>query len=147
MRRILQRLIPSLLLAATAMAGTNGILEGTVRDKNTNEKIPGVAVLVVGTQQGSASNAEGYFQVQNIRAGTYDVRFSHVGYQTLIIKNITVNPDLRTKLHIQMEPVDVQMQEIIVIQEKPPIQRDVTGGYHFCARLNSREVAILQDAS
>ncbi len=109
------------------MAGTNGILEGTVRDKNTNEKIPGVAVLVVGTRQGSASNAEGYFQVQNIRAGTYDVHFSHVGYQTLIIKNITINPDLRTKLNVQMEPADVQMQEIIVIQEKPPIQRDVTG--------------------
>lgn len=127
MRRFPLPVILFLLLATVAFAGTNGILEGTVRDKKTNEKIPGVAVLIVGTQQGSASDGEGYFQVQNLRAGTYEVRFSHVGYQTLVIKNITINPDLRTRLNVQMEPADVQMQEIIVIQEKPPIQRDVTG--------------------
>ncbi len=116
-----------LSFVSQSFAGTNGILEGVVRDKKTNEKLPGVIVLVVGTQQGSTSDVEGYFQVQNIRAGTYDIRFSHVGYQTLIVKNVVINPDLRTKLNPQLDAADVQMNEIIVIQERPPIQRDVTG--------------------
>ncbi|MCW5894504.1 MAG: TonB-dependent receptor [Bacteroidetes bacterium] len=116
-----------LSFVSPAVAGTNGILEGVVRDKKTNEKLPGVIVLVVGTQQGTSSDVEGYFQVQNIRAGTYDIRLSHVGHQTLIVKNVVINPDLRTKLNPQLDAADVQMNEIIVIQERPPIQRDVTG--------------------
>jgi outer membrane receptor for ferrienterochelin and colicin len=110
-----------------AFAGTNGILEGIVKDRKTNEKLPGVTVLVVGTQQGTTSNTDGFYQVQNLRAGTYEIRFSHVGYQTLLIRNVVINPDLRTKLNPQLDAADVQLQEIIVIQEKPPIQRDVTG--------------------
>jgi hypothetical protein len=47
-----------------AFAGTNGILEGIIKDKKTNEKIPGVTILIVGTPQGSTTNADGYYQVQ-----------------------------------------------------------------------------------
>jgi len=123
-----------------AIAGTNGILEGVIKDKKTNEKIPGVSVLVVGTQQGATSNTDGYFQVQNLRAGTYEIRFSHVGYQTLLIKNVVINPDLRTKLNPQLDAADVEMQEIVVVQEKPPIQRDVTG---TTFSFNSEEMKLL----
>ncbi len=116
-----------LALANYAFAGTNGILEGIIKDKKTNEKLPGVTVLVIGTQQGTTTNAEGYYQVQNIRAGTYQIRFSYVGYQTLLIKNVIINPDVRTKMNVQLEQADVQLGEVVVVQEKPPIQRDVTG--------------------
>ena len=115
------------VLTSTVLAGTNGILEGVITDKKTNEKMPGVTVLVTGTQQGGTSNNDGYYQVQNLRAGAYDVRFSYVGYSTLVIKNVLINPDVRTKLNVQLDPSDVQMSEIVVVQEKPAIQRDVTG--------------------
>ena len=41
-------------------------------------------------------------------------------------KNVTVNPDLRTRLRIALDPSDVQLEEIVVTQAKPPIQTDVT---------------------
>jgi len=43
-------LLSFLLAAHYSFAGTNGILEGVIKDKKTNEKLPGVSVLVVGTQ-------------------------------------------------------------------------------------------------
>jgi len=110
-----------------ALAGTNGILEGTVKDKVTGELLSGVNVLIVGTQQGTSTDRDGHYVIQNIRAGKYEVRFTHIGYQTSLIKNVIINPDLRTRIHIQLEPSAVMMKEIIVIQEKPLIQKDVTG--------------------
>ncbi len=127
MRRFALLCILYPLFLFDAFAGTNGILEGIIADKKTNEKMPGVTVLVTGTQQGGTSNNDGYYQVQNLRAGDYNVRFSYVGYSTLVIKNVLINPDVRTKLNVQLDPSDVQMSEIVVVQEKTAIQRDVTG--------------------
>lgn len=110
-----------------ALAGTNGILEGTVKDKATGELLSGVNVLIVGTQQGASTDQDGLYVVQNVRAGKYDVRFTRIGYQTSLIKNVIINPDLRTRIHIQLEPSAVIMKEITVVQEKPLIQKDVTG--------------------
>lgn len=141
LRRSVKSVILFLVAVGTnAFAGTNGILEGVIRDKNTNEKLPGVTVLVGATQQGTTTDAQGYYHVQNIRAGTYEIRFSHIGYQTLLMKNVVISPDLRTKLNIRLEAADVQMGEIIVVQEKPPIQRDVTG---TTFSFNTAEIELL----
>ncbi|MEK9136430.1 MAG: TonB-dependent receptor, partial [Bacteroidota bacterium] len=113
--------------AVPVLAGTNGILEGTVKDKSTGEPLVGANVFVVGTQQGAATDVEGRYVIQNIRAGKYEIRFRHIGYQSSVIKNVIINPDLRTRLHVLLEASAVLMPEITVIQEKPLIQKDVTG--------------------
>lgn len=125
--RYLYILATLLSCAGAGMAGTNGILEGTVRDRRTGEPLPGVNVLLVGMHMGATTDTSGFFLVQNVRAGKYDVRITHVGYQSSLIKGVTVNPDLRTRLKIELEPSDVTLEEIVVIQQKPLIQRDVTG--------------------
>ena len=67
-----QILIVLLLVGSKCLAGTNGILEGTVKDKATGELLPGVNVLIVGTQQGASTGDDGKYVVQNLRAGTYE---------------------------------------------------------------------------
>jgi len=115
------------LLVARVYAGTNGILVGTVKEKQSHEMLPGVNVFLVEVQRGSITDKNGYFEIQNVRAGAYEVRFSHIGYKSLTLKNVVINPDLRTKLDIQLEQSDVKLDEVIVVQEKPLIQRDITG--------------------
>ncbi len=125
------KLLPLVLLVAGAAvhlyAGTSGILEGTVKDRRTGEPLPGVNVVIVGLQRGATSDTAGYYIVQNVRAGRYDVRLTHVGYRSALFKGVTINPDLRTRLHVQLESADVTLDEVVVLQEKPLIQRDVTG--------------------
>jgi outer membrane receptor for ferrienterochelin and colicin len=123
-----------------SVAGTNGILEGFVKDKKTGEALPGVNVLLVGTQQGTATDQDGRYEIQNIRAGRYEVRYSFIGYQTYVVRNVIINPDLRTKLSVELQATDVELEEIIVLQEKPLIQKDVTGTTFI---VSSEEIQVL----
>ena len=110
----------------SARAGTNGILEGRIRDKNTAEPVVGVNVLIVGTQRGAITDVSGRFEIQSLRAGAYEIRFSHIGYRSFVLKNVVINPDLRTRIAVELEPAEVEMEEMTVVQEKPLIQKDVT---------------------
>lgn len=116
-----------ILLSYDGLAGTNGILEGVVKDKSTGEFLPGVNVVILELQQGAVSDKDGRYQLQNIRAGAYQVRFSLIGFQSYVVKNVVINPDLRTRLSINMEAADINLEEVVVVQEKPLIQKDITG--------------------
>lgn len=87
-----------LLWAFPLSAGTNGIHQAVVRGKETHEPLPGVNVSIVGLQRGAVTDEEGRFEIQNIRAGHYDVRVTHVSYRASILKNVIIQPDLRTRL-------------------------------------------------
>jgi outer membrane receptor protein involved in Fe transport len=127
-------------LLARVYAGTNGILVGTVKDKQTREVLPGVNVLLPALQRGGVTDKNGQVEIQNLPAGSYEVRFTLIGYQTMTVKNVIINPDLRTKIDVQLQPTEVQLDEFIVTQEKPLIQRDVTGTTFI---VTSREVTLL----
>jgi outer membrane receptor for ferrienterochelin and colicin len=125
-RAMARTLLVLLLLGQDSFAGTTGILEGTVRDSRTGERIPGVSVSLTALRLGAATDNSGAFSIQNIRVGTYEVRFAHVGYRQTTLRNVIINPDLRTRITVGLEPVDVQLDEVVVTQEKPLIQTDVT---------------------
>ncbi|MDH4071072.1 MAG: TonB-dependent receptor, partial [Ignavibacteria bacterium] len=117
-----------ILFAATELVGgTNGTLEGYVTDETTGEVLPGVNVVLVGARAGASTDETGYYVILNVRAGKYDVRYSLIGYTSQVLRNVIINPDLRTRLSVELEPSNVEFDEITVIQEKPLIQRDVTG--------------------
>ncbi len=110
---------------AASRVGTTGILEGKVRDKQTREMLVGVNIFVVGTTYGTASDTDGYYAISNLRGGVYDVRYSLVGYKTLVMKSVTILPDLRTRLNIDLEPSAVQLEVVESRAERPMIQKDL----------------------
>ena len=115
-----------LIAVSGLVAGTTGMIEGKIVDKETHEPLIGASVIIVGSSQGAASNVEGYFMISNVEAGTYDLRFTNVGYQSLLYKKVTVRPDLRTKLTIELSQSSVELSEVQVTAERPAIERDVT---------------------
>ncbi len=126
MKRVM--LICAVLLLSMSMlvAGITGIIEGKVVDKETKEPLVGASVLIVGTTIGAATDIEGYFMINNVEAGSYDLRFTNIGYQTLLYKKVTVRPDLRTKLNIELSQTAVELSEVQITAERPVIERDVT---------------------
>lgn len=111
-------------MAFASFRGTTGILEGRVRDKTTHEPLIAVNVQVVGTSFGAVSDVEGRYQISNIRAGVYDVRLSIIGYVPVSVREITILPDLRTKLDVEMVQSSVEMAPVEIVAEKPLIQKD-----------------------
>lgn len=85
-------LITTLLLMSTLLASSQnkGVIKGTVKDKNTQELLGFVNILVEGTDYGTTSDFDGNFRLE-IPTGTYNVRASFVGYQSETKFNIELN--------------------------------------------------------
>ncbi|HAP36476.1 MAG TPA: hypothetical protein DCQ28_11245 [Bacteroidetes bacterium] len=79
---------------------------------------------IFGTNLGTVSNIDGYYTVYNVRAGVYDVKFSLLGYKTVLMKNVTINADMRTRIDISMEQTSVELGVVEIVSQKPLIQKD-----------------------
>ncbi|HLF20297.1 MAG TPA: TonB-dependent receptor, partial [Bacteroidota bacterium] len=106
------------------MSGTTGIVEGRVTVRETMQSLVGVNVFIVGTSHGNVTDVDGEYHIGNIRAGMYDVRFSIIGYKTVLMKNVTVLPDLRTRIDMEMEQTAIEVEAVEIRAEKPLIQTD-----------------------
>ena len=65
--------------SAQVLAQTGAII-GKVIDAETGQPLVGANILVVGTAVGSATDAEGDFEILNLTPGTHTLRISFVGY-------------------------------------------------------------------
>jgi hypothetical protein len=131
MKRAALLLAPLLLAGAPGIAGTNGSLEGTVRDEKTGEPLPGANVVVLELHTGASTDTLGRYGLRNIRSGSYSVRYTHVGYVARLVRGVLVEPDRRMVLDVALQPSDVPLEQIIVTQERPLIRQDVTGTTYF----------------
>lgn len=75
-------LILFLVLKATITFGqdSNSIIEGYIYDEESGEALPGVNVYLSGTRIGDDTNVKGYFSIENIPEGYYEMVISHIGY-------------------------------------------------------------------
>ncbi len=129
-----------LFTANYVFAGISGTLAGKVLDKSTGNPLPGANVIIVNSHFGSASNEKGQFLVNNIPAGTFTVKATMMGYNTLIIEKVTILMDLRTSLTIELEPKVLEGQEVTVTADASMIKKDVTATTHF---INRQEITHL----
>jgi len=116
---------------------SGSMLAQRVTGKITNqqgEALPYATVYVLGTQQGTASNEDGYYQL-DLKRGTYEVRFQYLGYspQTQRVSIATGNKVL--DIQLADEPVDLQAVEVLENKEDPAytIMRRAIGkaSYHL----------------
>ena len=115
----------ALLGPATAWAQT-GKLAGRVTDGATGEGLPGVNVVVDGTPQGAATDVDGYYTIIGVRAGTYRVRASYLGYAAFVAENVQVSIDQTTTLNVTLREEAVQGEEVTVTAERPVVEADVS---------------------
>lgn len=80
---VLQFSLSSLLLFGEAFAQNHASLSGFVRDADSREALIGANVMVSGANLGAATNVEGYFVVNGIPPGTYEVTINYIGYKKL----------------------------------------------------------------
>ena len=116
----------ALALAPPALeAGTTGKISGRITD-DTGEPVFGVNVLVVGTTLGAISDLDGLYNIINIPAGVYDIRFGHVAYQSMVVTGVTVSADQTTKRDARLASSTVALQEIEVRAERPIVDVNLT---------------------
>lgn len=93
------------LLYRISGAGTAGI-RGYITDKNTTFALPNVSVTIINTTLNTLSNPEGKYEINQIAAGIYTLKFEKIGYQTQIIENHEIKIGTKSKIDIVLEPAD-----------------------------------------
>ena len=84
-------LLAGLWLAPSASAQGWGRVEGTVEERGSGLPLPGVTILVDGTDFGTASDEAGRY-VLRLPRGRHALRFSAVGF-TARVDSVTIRPD------------------------------------------------------
>ncbi|MDD5061783.1 MAG: carboxypeptidase-like regulatory domain-containing protein, partial [Candidatus Marinimicrobia bacterium] len=72
-------LLLTLLTSLSASEMRNGDIRGIVVDNSTQQPLPGVIVMLEGTELGTATDLDGSFYFTNLRPGSYHIRFQMMG--------------------------------------------------------------------
>lgn len=98
----------------------NIAVKGTVRDARNGETLPGVSIVIRGTNTGTATDALGNFSLNAHNGDLLD--FSFVGYKPMQVKISGTE-----KLEIALEEDQQQLQEVVVIGYGQVRKKDATG--------------------
>lgn len=116
----------SLLILAIIMVfpgfsyAQNGNIEGVVKDRQTGETLPGVNIIVKGTSFGAATDVKGRYLIKNIRAGSYDLEFRYIGYETVLMTGVVVKAGQTITKNVEIgEKVLTSEHDVVVIGKKP----------------------------
>jgi len=123
--RLFKNIIIPLVAFSLLFAG-GGKIVGNVSEKDTDDALIGVNIIVEELSVGAASDVDGNYVILNIPAGTYTIKASYIGYSSVVVKNVRVSIDQTTWLNISMNEEALQGQEVIVTAERPMVQKDLT---------------------
>jgi hypothetical protein len=95
-------------------------IRGVVVDKQSQSQIPGVNVVLLGTEpvKGSVTDMEGRFKITEVKPGRYDLKISYIGYKEIIQSNVVVTVGKEVVLEIGMEENVSALEEVVIAGTK-----------------------------
>jgi hypothetical protein len=98
----------------------NGKVYGSVIDKQSHTTLPGVNIVARVNDNifGTVSDANGNFQFENIPVGRFDIEFSFIGYEKLIMQNVSLTSAKDLILEAAMTEKVETVDEIVVKAHK-----------------------------
>ena len=120
-------LIGGLRLPASGM-GAAGNLKGKVTDVSTGEALPLVNILIVGSGRGQVTDNKGEYFIKDITPGTYILRVSLLGYQTIEAKNVAIEGDETAVYNFKLASTDIELEGVTVVGHPPLVDVTKTAG-------------------
>jgi len=121
------------------LAGTTGKLAGTVLDQD-GKPVVAVTVIVGGLNKGAYTDTLGAYAIQNIPAGTYAISASRLGYRKTTVQDVIISADRTTDLDLTLQEAAVEMKEVVVTAERPPVDLNKTSSE---VTITSKEIESL----
>ncbi len=112
--RVLGLVVLTLFLVAGEVLAQTGRIEGTVRRTSTRDPLVGARVTVVGTSLAGVTNQNGYYSIENVPVGTYDVRVQIIGYQSVIATNQQVTANLPATVNFTLNASILRLEGVVV---------------------------------
>ena len=116
-----------LALPAVCTAGDVGKITGRVVDSGTGQPLDLANVVILGTNMGAMAGEDGSFLILNVAPGRYDIQASFIGYRTVVVSGVIIEPDLTRTVLFELDESPVEVVEPVVVRaQRPLVQVDVT---------------------
>jgi TonB-linked SusC/RagA family outer membrane protein len=104
----------ALLLGVWPALAQTGTIEGVVRNAQTAAPIPDTRIAVVGTTLEAVTNQNGFYQVQNVPVGVYEIRTTVIGFSALTVTNVRVAAGIPQVVNLELLPAVIRLDEVVV---------------------------------
>lgn len=128
----------------SVFAQQGGTVRGSVTDGATGDPLPGANVVLAGTQQGAATDADGSYAIKGVAPGTYSVRASFLGYQETVRENIQVTAGETTTVNFSLQQQERALDELVVVGYGEQERQDVTAAV---SSVSSQDLQDVQSSS
>ncbi len=109
-----------MFIVANTLLAQQSVVEGKVTAAEGGEVLPGVSVIVKGTNDGTVTTFDGDYSLNLDPSAT--LIFSYIGFKT-----VEVNVDARTKINVILEPDVLALNEAVVVGYGTQKKKDITG--------------------
>ena len=120
----------------------NGKITGIIINKETGEPLPGVNVVIEEISLGAATDVNGDYFIINVPPGDYTLQVSYIGYATQKVQNLRVNIDQTTFQNIAMTADVLEGEEVIVMADRPIVQKDLTSSQKITTGAEMKEMPV-----
>ncbi|MCB9249941.1 MAG: TonB-dependent receptor [Ignavibacteriales bacterium] len=110
-------LLLSFSIALELSAQSTGTITGKVSDQISKELLPGVNVVVLGTDLGASTNTDGVFTINGLTPGSYQVRASFIGYNSNTKSDVIVNTAKPTFLEFKLSESIIELEGVTVTSD------------------------------
>ena len=100
-------------------------LSGFIRDRSDGERLPNATVAVGDRQMGTLSNAEGYYALPGIPAGTWVIAVSYIGY-AVHRDTLHLAPGQELRRDIELDPEELRMEAVVVEAEGERVESELS---------------------
>ncbi len=102
------------IMCSTVALAQTGSVSGTVVDEANGQTLIGVTVSLKGVNQTAMTDYEGKFSFRNVPAGTYEIEFVYMGYQSKTLPDVVVVANDNATVNITMSSGEKTLQEVVV---------------------------------
>ncbi|MCB2220999.1 MAG: carboxypeptidase-like regulatory domain-containing protein [Bacteroidetes bacterium] len=94
-------------------------VKGRIVDADTEIPLPGATVVILDTDPllGASADAEGFFRIEKVPLGRYDIKISYMGFEPAIISEIVVGSGKEVVVNTGLKETLVQLNEVVVTAE------------------------------
>ena len=110
------------MLSVQFVSAQKGKIEGYVKDVKGLSLI-GATVFIEGTTTGASANLDGFYSIENVEVGSYNLVASYLGFQSQTKYNIIVKSAGNQPYNFELEEQTTDVGEVVVTAEKSKVSR------------------------
>jgi len=113
--------INSLILFISLSGFAQHKISGNITDQKTLEPLPDVNIYIESLNTGTTTNSSGYFNLESLPTGNYNLYISYLGYQG-IQENIKLSSDLN--INFQLHQTGLELEGVLISAPFHKLQKD-----------------------